>query len=268
MDFILFTLKKIVSEFFYPLQIAGILWLVGIIIWLRKPRSKKGLALVAASGIWLLVMSSPLVSFTLMKPLENMAGAYADPADLARKGVEYIVVLGGDIRSGDLTPADRVANSSLVRVLEGVRLWKGVPGSHMVVSGGSVSAGEISSGEGMSILAQQLGVPKSAIVVEGRSLDTEAEARLLKPLLEKSRFALVTTACHMNRSLMHFRRVGLKPFPAPADFQVKKFRFGVRSLFPGVESLARSQAAVHEYVGTLYLILKQRGFGGMQSFAG
>lgn len=268
MDFFLFTLKKIVSAFFYPLQLAGILWLVGMIVWIKRPHSKKGLALVAASGIWLLLVSSPLVSFIIVKPLENMAGHYAEPAELARKGVEYIVVLGGDTRLGNLTPADRVANSSLVRVMEGIRLWKGVPGSRLVVSGGSESAEVMPSGEAMSLLAQQLGVPKNAIVLEDRSLDTEEEARLLKPLLANRKFALVTSALHMNRSLMHFRRTGLDPFPAPADFQVKKLRYGVRSYIPSVDSLSRSQAGVHEYLGTLFLIIKQRGFGGMQPFSG
>jgi uncharacterized SAM-binding protein YcdF (DUF218 family) len=268
MDFFLFTVKKIVSAFFYPLQLAGILWLIGIIVWIRRPRSKKGPALVAAAGIWLLVISSPLVSFIIVKPLEDMAGPYAEPAELARKGVEYIVVLGGDIRLGNLTPADRVANSSLVRVMEGIRLWKGIHGSRLVVSGGSEFAGVMASGKAMSLLAQQLGVPKDAIVLEDSSLDTEEEARLLKPLLANRKFALVTSAVHMNRSLMHFRRVGLDPFPAPADFQVKKFRHGVRSFFPSVDSLTRSQAGVHEYLGTLFLILKQRGFGGMQPLSG
>lgn len=268
MDFFLFTLKKIVSAFFYPLQLAGILWLIGVIVWIKRPRSRKGLALVAASGIWLLVMSSPLASFLIVKPLENMAGPYAEPAGLAGKGVEYIVVLGGDIRFGNLTPADRVANSSLVRVMEGIRLWKGIPGSRLVLSGGSESAGVMTSAEAMSLLALQLGVPKDAIVLEDRSLDTEEEARLLKPFLANRKFALVTTALHMNRSLMHFRRVGLDPFPAPADFQAKKFRYGVRSFIPSVDSLLRSQAGVHEYLGTLFLIIKQRGIGGMQPLSG
>lgn len=268
MDFLQFILKKIVSLIFYPLQFAGLLWLAGIIAWIAKPRSKSGFALVLASGIWLLVMACPMTSFVLLKPLEKMAGPYADPEDLARKDVQYIVVLGGDIRAGDLTPADRVANSSLVRVMEGIRLWKGVPGSRLVVSGGSDSRDLMTTAEGMGILAQSLGVPKTAIIMEDLSWDTEQEAKLLKPTLEKSRFALVTSALHMNRALMNFRRVGLDPIPAPADFHFKKFAYTIKSVLPGLENLGIAQGCIHEYLGTLFLILKQRGLGGMQPLSG
>ncbi|MBI5250785.1 MAG: YdcF family protein [Desulfomonile tiedjei] len=268
MDFFLYVLKKVVSQFFYPLQLAGILWLAGVIIWILRPRSRKGIALVLVSGIWLLVMSLPLTSFSLLKPLERMAGPYADPEDLSRKGVQYIVVLGGDIRAGDLTPADRVANTSLVRVMEGIRLWKGVQGSRLVVSGGSEHSDIMTTGEAMSILALNLGIPKEAIVVEDLSLDTEQEAKLLKPMLDKSKFALVTSASHMNRALMHFRRAGLDPIPAPSDFRLKKFKYSVTLIFPGLENLGMSQQGIHEYVGTLFLILKQRGYRGMQPLSG
>ncbi|OGT23193.1 MAG: hypothetical protein A2342_01640 [Gallionellales bacterium RIFOXYB12_FULL_54_9] len=70
----------------------------------------------------------------------------------------------------------------------------------------------------------------------------------------------------MNRALMHFRRVGLDPIPAPSDFHLKKFKHNLRTVFPGLESLRMSQMAIHEYLGTLFLILKQRGIGGMQPF--
>ncbi len=266
MEFFLFTLKKIISLFFYPLQLASVLWLAGIITWFLRPRSKKGLVLILVSGIWLLLMSLPLTSSLLFKPLETMAGPYASPEDLSQKGVEYIVVLGGDIRTGDLTPADRAACSSLVRIMEGIRLWKGMQESRLVVSGGSESSNMLTTAEAMAAVAESLGVPKAAIVLEELSLDTEEEAKLLKPLLEKSRFALVTSASHMNRALMHFRRVGLDPIPAPSDFHLKKFKHGLRSVLPGLESLRMSQMATHEYLGTLFLIVKQRGIGVIQPF--
>jgi uncharacterized SAM-binding protein YcdF (DUF218 family) len=263
MDFVLYTLKKIVSLFFYPFQLVCLLWLAGVIMLSLRPCSRRGLALVVISGILLLVMSLPFSIF-LLRPLEEMAGPYAKPEGLSSQGVEYIVVLGGDIRAGELTPADRTANSSLVRVMEGIRLWKGVQGSRLVVSGGSESSGLMTTAEAMAQLAENLGVPREAIVKEALSLDTEEEARFLKPLLENSKFALVTSASHMNRSLMHFRRFGLNPIPAPCDFYAKEFRLSVRSIFPGLENLGLSQRAIHEYLGTVLLIIKQRGVQGMQ----
>ena len=116
-----------------------VLWIAGLYCWIRRPRSRTGPVLVILGGLWLLTMSCPLTGFVLLHSLEVQAGPYADPKELQRHNVRYVVVLGGDLRPGKLTPADRVACSSLVRLMEGVRLWKELPESKLVLSGGRYS---------------------------------------------------------------------------------------------------------------------------------
>lgn len=256
MDQLLFLAKKVVSTVVYPVGTSLSLWIVGLVLWKARPRNRTGFLLVLAGGLWLLTAALPATAVLLLRPLETKAGSYADPRQLRNDGVEYIVVLGGDLRGGELTAADRIAYSSLVRVMEGIRLWRGLPGSRLVLSGGRYSAELLPSAEGMAAMALESGVPPSAIVKESLSLDTDDEARLLSPILGKKAFALVTSACHMRRSLLIFRRTGLNPIPAPADFEAQQFSFGLISLLPGAHGLEMTHKAIHEYVGTLVVLMK------------
>ena len=257
MDWALFVSKKVVSAFLYPLGTVLVCWIVGLILWLFKPRSRLGPVLLTLGGLWLLIMSMPFTGYFMLRSLEIDAGPYADPQALARKDTRFVVVLGGDVRSGALTVSDRIACSSLVRVMEGIRLWRGIPGSKLILSGGRISRDVMSSAEAMASLARELGVPTEAIVLESQSRDTREEARLLKPILGQQPFALVTSASHMMRSLMGFRKEGLEPIPAPADFEAKEFRMSYASFLPSSRSLEMSRKAIHEYLGMLAILLQK-----------
>ncbi|MBI4964680.1 MAG: YdcF family protein [Desulfomonile tiedjei] len=256
MELLLFLAKKAISTIIYPVGSSLALWIAGLVLLRVRPRSRAGFLLVLAGGLWLLVAALPVTGVLLLKPLESKAGSYANPQQLSRAGVKYIVVLGGDIRGGELTTVDRIACSSLVRVMEGIRLWRGVPGSRLVLSGGTYSSETMPSAEGMAALALELGVPPEAIVKEISSLDTDDEARLLSPVLGKGPFALVTSACHMRRSLLIFRSMGLDAIPAPADFEVKKVALDLRYFLPSAMGLEKTHKAIHEYIGTLVVLMK------------
>jgi uncharacterized SAM-binding protein YcdF (DUF218 family) len=257
MEWLLFVVKSLIGGALNPICISLLLCLTGATLWILRPRRRVGFMLVLSGSLVLLVMSFPLTGRRLVHSLELKAGEYADSRELSRNDVKWIVVLGGDLRGGELSPADRVAYSSLVRVMEGTRLWKSMPDCKLVLSGGTYSPRKMSTGLGMALLARELGVPQNAIVVEDQSWDTEGEARLLKPILGKNRFALVTSAYHMRRSVLIFKRMGLDPIPAPADFMTKGvFQLGVGTLLPSPMALELSQTAIHEYLGTLWLTIK------------
>lgn len=249
MEWLLFVLKKILSCAIYPLGTSLLFWMAGIVSRLRKPRGVTGFVLVLVGGVWLLITSMPITGGLLLRSLEDDAGPYADADELARQGIQYVVVLGGDLKAGELSPADRVACTSLVRLMEGIRLWKRVPRSKLVLSGGSVSRWKMPTAEGMAIMARELGVPPESIIRESESWDTEDEARLLKPILTGKRFALVTSALHMPRSVAAFAEKGLTPSPAPSDFQAGQLAIDAWSFVPSVEGLAMTSKAIHEIVG-------------------
>ena len=257
MSWPLFLAKKLISVFLYPLGASLLLLFVGTILWRRRPKSHAGPIMVTAGAVWLLLMSLPITGFILLRSLEVQAGRYADPVELSRNGIRHIVVLGGDLRAGNLTSADRIANTSLVRVMEAIRLWKQIPDSRLVLSGGSVSNKLMTTADGMALLAKELGVPRDAIILEDKSRDTEDEARLLKSMLGTDPFALVTAACHMPRSVRLFRQKGLNPIPAPADFETTEFIFSFNSLLPTIQGLGMTHNAIHEYLGICMAMVRQ-----------
>ncbi len=257
MEWPLFVAKNLIGSSLNPICISLLLSLAGATVWILRPTRRIGLILVLSGSLVLLAMSLPFTGDLLVRSLEHEAGPYADPGELSRHGVKCIVVLGGDLRGGELSPADRVACSSLVRVMEGIRLWKGMPHCKLVLSGGTYSERKMTTALGMALLARELDVPQEAIVLESRSWDTDDEARLLKPVLGQGKFALVTSAYHMRRSVLNFKRMGLDPIPAPSDFMTKGgFHLGVGTFLPSPMALDLSQRAIHEYLGTLWLWIK------------
>lgn len=257
MEWPLFVAKNLIGGALNPVCISLLLCFTGATLWMLRPRRRIGFVLVLGGSFMLLLMSIPFTGDLMVRSLELKAGGYADPGELSRVDVKWVVVLGGDLRQGDLTPADRVACSSLVRVMEGIRLWKGMPGSKLVLSGGTLSPRKMATGLGMALLARELGVPQDAIVLESRSWDTTDEARLLKPILGNNKFALVTSAYHMRRAVLNFKGMGLDPIPAPADFMAKgAFQIGVGTFMPSPMGMDLAQMATHEYLGTAWLWIK------------
>ena len=96
-----------------------------------KKRNRAGIVLLSAAGITLLAFSLVWTGLALLRPLEDEAGPYADPAKLRSAGVEYIVVLGGTSFTSEMSASD-IWDRSVLRLLEGVSLWKDIPGAKLV----------------------------------------------------------------------------------------------------------------------------------------
>ncbi len=247
-----------ISRLLFPVGAVLVVWLIGAFFWIRRPQSKFGpiLLLMAGAGLW--VLSPPLVGWHLLHGLESRAGQYADPDVLTKHGVTHLVVLSGGRRRGELTSADRLAGTTLRRLLEGIRLWRQMPGCYLVLSGGAYD-GKHGEAEDMAALARELGVPPEAIILETSSWDTGDQARLLSQRLKDRPFALITSAAHIPRCMMIFKHYGLTPFPAPADFRTRNTVFDYNSFLPNTQGLRRSETAIHEYIGMLWY--RVRGLG-------
>lgn len=257
MDLLAFVLKKVVSRLLFPMELVLGAWLAGMLLLGRRRTGRWGLRLLWGAWLLLLLLSVPALTHLLVAPLEQAAGDYADPSRLAAAGVEHIVVLGGGVGQGNLTTADRLHGASGMRLMEGLRLLKALPGAKLVVSGGGHREG-VTVGQAMYDLARELGVPAQDLILENQSWDTEDEARLLAGLLGQRPFALVTSAFHMRRSLAFFRAHGLNPLPAPADFRTRGFRLDYDTLMPESASLHGAELAFYEYLGWWWFKLKYR----------
>jgi uncharacterized SAM-binding protein YcdF (DUF218 family) len=209
-----------------------------------------------------LILSLTPVSDFMLRPLEyrtlpfmnETPGQQADPA-AAR--ISSIVVLGGGSTDDPQIPLNsRLGLESIARLTEAVRLYRLLPGSRLILSGGS-AFGEQPEAEVMAETARVMGVPSHDLRLESKSRDTEEQALFVRPLVENSPFLLVTSAYHMPRSIALFQKQGMAPIPAPTAFMARSARFTTpATYFPNASGLQNSERAFHEYLGLLWSWLR------------
>jgi uncharacterized SAM-binding protein YcdF (DUF218 family) len=258
----MFLVKKIVALFFYPVGLClGILILGLFCLWATR-RQRLGRVLVTLGTVLLLLLSTSLISSWLLVPLEQRYPALLHPETVSwgskdSTSPKWIVVLGGGHVSDPRLPANsQISATALGRVVEGVRLHKVIPGSKLLLSGGAVFD-PVPEAEVMAQVAVLLGVKPQDIVLESDSRDTAEEAEIIASMIGREKFFLVTSAAHMPRSMALFKKRGMQPIPAPADFRAPNTQSsGLVRFFPGVWSLGQSQIALHEYLGLVWAWLR------------
>ena len=246
---------KLLIHFLYPLEISIELLLLGLILlWFTK-RQKAGKCLVTTGLLFLLAFSTYPFASAILRPLERHYPAVdaVGQRNLDKLGAKYIVVLGGEqVSDPTITTASQFQPSSLVRLIEGIRLYRQIPGSKLILSGGSSKYEPTTNAELMQKMALLLGVRKEDIILEASSKNTYEEAKNIKDIVGKEKFILVTSASHMPRSMALFKKLGMEPIPAPTDHLAKKHhKIPPEEFFPKADSLKMTEAAFYEYLGLI-----------------
>jgi uncharacterized SAM-binding protein YcdF (DUF218 family) len=245
MDTFLYFFKRILAWPMQPVGMTTVTFALGIFLLFRGKRLASKLFLIGSFSIFFF-FSLGWTGLSLLKPLEDKAGPYADPEKLMRAGIRNIVVLSKSRIVDANTPADRWFGT-LPRVMEGVRLLDKIPQAKLILSGSAYS-----SAVAMEELPLRLGVPKESLILETRAFNTADEARLIRPLLGKEPFALVTSAVHMPRAMYLFRSEGTNPIPCPCDYLTHGWPPIYLLLVPCVGGFRNSETALHEYYSLLF----------------
>lgn len=133
----MFLFKKIVAPLLFPLSIILEILILGIfLLWFTR-RQKTGKVFVFIGALLLGLLSYSSISDICLKPLEDK---YAPLVELQTfSDVKWIVVLGGGHNSDPKLPVTGpIGDSSLSRLLEGVRIHKKLPESKLILSGSGV----------------------------------------------------------------------------------------------------------------------------------
>ena len=209
----LFTLKKYLGGMMLPLPLLLLLMAVGIaLLWFSRFQ-RTGKLCVSLGWLLLLLLSLQPVADSLLKPIEDKYPTWRD-----EKRVQYVVVLGGGYTwNPSWAPSSNLINNSLPRLTEGIRLWYENPGSKLIFTGAAAKTNPVSTAEAGARVAESLGIPRSEIIVLDKPKDTEEEAAVVKEAIGDAPFLLVTSASHLPRAMIFFRRAGLTPLPAPAN---------------------------------------------------
>ena len=248
-----FQLKQCITFFVEPFGMVLTLLTVGL-YFLFKNRSFLAKLFVSSGFGLLLLFSYPAFSNFLITQLENRYPPYNSQI----KDIKYIHVLGaGHNNDKNQTLSSQLSNASIKRVVEGIIIHKNIPNSILIFSGYR-GTNDFSTAEMHTKLALALGVDTKDIITNSQPKDTEEEALFVKSIVGDKKFILVTSATHMPRAMRLFQKLGLHPLPAPTQFYKRENTIALYFKLPNAGTLETTRVALHEYLGMLWGILKQR----------
>ena len=197
---------------------------------------------VCQMATWALAIYGLTVLVVFYCPLSDfmVRSLWVDPD---RSRAPAIVVL-----TAWASPDGILNEQALRRIHTAARLFRDGLSPLLIISGGDTESEQWSVAGHMAEFANELGVPRSAIVLENESKNTYESAVRVAALSRKlgfDRALLVTDAAHMRRAAGAFRRQGLSVSPVPAD----PWALGWET---PMLRMRKFWSAIHEYGGLLY----------------
>ncbi len=165
-----------------------------------------------------------------------------------RRDADYIIVLGAGVIGTRITPL------LAARIDRGIELLHSNPDAVLIMSGGQGPGEDIAEGEAMARYAEQSGVGKERIIVEGKSRSTEENLLFSRSLMVKAnpRVILVTTSYHVFRALLLAKQQGLEC----VGFGAKtKWYFTLNALIREFVGYLRLTWKLHTFVAVLSMVI-------------
>ena len=244
----MFVFKKIVSAFLLPIPI-GLFLLLLAFFYLMFNSYKKAKIFLFLGLAWFFIFSFQPFSIALLSPLENSHKALIETPK-----VNYILVLGSGHKSDEsLSITSQVKMVGINRVVEGIRHYKNLENAKLIVSGYSATD-ENSHAFMQEKLAISLGVKQEDIIRLDTPKDTKEEAIEVKKIVGDNELILVTSASHMKRSFLLFKKEGLNVIASPTNNLA--YEDDSYSAYFSAKNLRNCEMAIHEYLGLLYSYLK------------
>jgi len=261
----MFWAKKLVTALILPVPLSVEMMLAGLCLLLLTRRKRAGKVLLGTGVALLTLLSCNVISRPLLMLFEHSYPPLSEQrlAEWAQSHsagqTRWIVVLGGGHAAHPALPATgKIGYRTMIRLAEGIRLYRKVPGSKLLLTGGT-TLDQATDAEIMDEVARSLGVPAQDIVVEKDSHDTADQARILREILADRQFILVTSAGHMCRSMALFGRQGMRPIPAPIGYQTHRGTgVGVADFLPSLGGLTKATRVFYEAIALLWA--KMRGY--------
>lgn len=163
-----------------------------------------------------------------------------------------MVLGGGHINDFSLSPRNQLSKNALCRLAEGIRLYKKYPGSKLILSGWAQNQ-PLTQAQTLALAALDMGMPAKDLVLFNEPQNTSQEAKTYAnyatpgiPLI------IVTDAVHIPRVLKHFSNNGFHPYTSPCNYTFRQNNHkGFSYYLPSSGNIAKSELAMHEYIGIL-----------------
>jgi uncharacterized SAM-binding protein YcdF (DUF218 family) len=158
--------------------------------------------------------------------------------------------------------SDGYFNASADRFIQAVKLYRLGKIKHLLISGGNGKPDAKNFQEAAWVRTQlvQFGVPDSVIFVEDHSDNTQDNAVNSKHLLDSLHlplpYLLITSAFHLPRALLTFKKNGLAVDPFPCNYTEGMDSFSLDDLLPRPSVLLGWDRYLKEAVGYLWYGIK------------
>jgi uncharacterized SAM-binding protein YcdF (DUF218 family) len=232
--------------FLAPPTVFIALVLLGAVLAPRWRRA--GMLICLLSSLCLFAAATPALATYLLCRIEAVLPPHPDLTK-----AKAIVVLGGDVRSGNGADIpDALGPFSLERVVFAAAAARRL---HLpvAVTGNGVEGPHATEAALMkAVLEEQFDIPVRWS--DERSATTWENAVFTAALLRPDKIdtvILVTQAWHMPRALWCFEQAGLKPLPWPAPRTVLRAD-SLGDFLPNVTALQDTFRALHEIIGAAY----------------
>jgi uncharacterized SAM-binding protein YcdF (DUF218 family) len=236
-----FILSKVLLLLIFPFTWIFVLLVYAVI----TKNTRRKYRLLIATAVLLYLFSCPLL-------LNWLAGAWDYPASNNQKHYSCAIILGG-FSSVD-NNGNGYFNSSADRFIQGMKLLTDGKAGHLLISGGNgnLIPGKFREADWVKTQLQELKYPDSSILIEDRSRNTIENAQFSKPILQKAKlqppYLLVTSAFHMRRAYMIFKKQGYNVDADPCNF-TNGGGFSIDALIPDAGVLAGWNTYLKEVVG-------------------
>jgi uncharacterized SAM-binding protein YcdF (DUF218 family) len=268
-DLMFFVLSKVLGFFAVPSNAIAVICALGAaLLLIRWPRAGRG-TLVLGVCLLLLFGYSPAGNVLLLSLSERFPAWQFDGHE-----PEGIIVLGGAIDSEASAARNSLElDSSAERIIAMLELARRFPNARIVFSGGSGNLIDNSVPEApiAGRLLDRFGIARARVVLEDQSRTTDENAALVRKLVAPKpgeRWLLVTSAFHMPRSIGAFRAAGFEVEAYPVDWRTRGWIDAAIPFDRLSAGLARTDVAVHEWIGLIAYWLAGRSSALFPSPAG
>ena len=249
----MFFLKKLIAAFLMPVPIGLFLLLLALVFLLRNSK-KRAKIFLFLGFFWFAFLSNQTISNMIISPLENVHKALIEtPND-----IKYILVLGNAHKTNeDFAITSELNTTAINRLVEGIRHYKNIKDENkeakLIVSGYAYDDPNTHA-QMQKKMALVLGVQEIDIITLDTPKDTKEEAIEVKKIVENENLILVTSASHMKRASMIFKKEGLNILQSPTNH--KYFTSTYPASYFSATNLKKVELAFHEYLGIVYSYLR------------
>lgn len=224
-------------------------WILILLVaaWIFKKRGLKRFCIILCVGLFIVFGNAALL---------NGYAKMWQPVPVAASSLpEYSCgIVAGGFGSPD-AKGNGYFNSTADRFLQAVKLYKLGKVKHLLISGGNGKMDDNNFREAAWTKGElkTFGIPDSAIFVEDRSNNTQENAANSKLILDSLHlqppFLLITSAFHMPRAALVFRKAGVPVDIFPCNYTTGRGPFSFWDLLPDPSVISGWDPYLKETVG-------------------